>query len=72
MTVPAFRYGGVIPILVTPFHDDETLDLDSLRRLIRFLTGLKVDALTLLGVMARRTAWPTANGKRCWRWRRRK
>ncbi|MCG6534661.1 MAG: dihydrodipicolinate synthase family protein [Syntrophales bacterium LBB04] len=42
---------GVIPILVTPFHEDESLDLESLDRLIQFMIDLGVDALTVLGVL---------------------
>ncbi len=32
---------GVIPILATPFHDDETLDLDSWTRLIEFMIAAR-------------------------------
>lgn len=46
-----FRFGGVVPILATPFHDDESLDLDSMRRLVSFMRTLKVDAVTVLGVL---------------------
>ena len=46
-----FRFGGVVPILATPFHDDERLDLDSMRRLVTFMRTLKVDAVTVLGVL---------------------
>lgn len=42
---------GIIPILATPFLDDESLDLDSLSRLIEFMTGLGVDGVTVLGVL---------------------
>jgi len=42
---------GIIPILATPFHDDETLDLDSLSRLIEFMIGIGVDGITVLGVL---------------------
>lgn len=42
---------GVIPILATPFHDDETLDLTSWRRLLEFMIGLGVDGVTVLGVL---------------------
>ena len=44
-------FAGVIPILPTPFHDDETLDLDSWRRLLEFMIGLGVDGVTILGVL---------------------
>lgn len=40
-----------MPILATPFHDDERLDLDSMRRLVMFMRDLKVDAVTVLGVL---------------------
>lgn len=46
-----FRFGGVVPILATPFHDDERLDLESMRRLVTFMRSLKVDAVTVLGVL---------------------
>lgn len=42
---------GVIPILATPFHDDESLDLESLHGMIRFYRDLKVDGVTVLGVL---------------------
>jgi 4-hydroxy-tetrahydrodipicolinate synthase len=45
------RFSGVIPILATPFHDDESLDLDSLRRLVRFNTAAGVDGVTVLGLL---------------------
>src|SRR5947207_2403 len=44
-------FGGVIPILATPFHDDEALDLESWERLIDFTVSLGVDAITILGVL---------------------
>jgi 4-hydroxy-tetrahydrodipicolinate synthase len=44
-------FTGVIPILATPFHDDESLDLDSLARLVRFNLEVGVDGLTVLGVL---------------------
>ena len=45
----AFR--GVIPILATPFADDESLDLQSWGRLIEFMVGLGVAGVTVLGVL---------------------
>jgi 4-hydroxy-tetrahydrodipicolinate synthase len=45
------RLAGVIPILATPFHDDESLDTDSLGRLIEFAAQLGVNGVTLLGVL---------------------
>lgn len=44
-------YTGVIPILATPFHDDESLDLESLARLIAFNRAAGVDGITILGLL---------------------
>lgn len=44
-------FTGVIPILATPFRDDESLDLESWQRLIEFMTSLGVDGITILGVL---------------------
>jgi len=44
-------FSGVIPILATPFHDDERLDLDSWQRLIEFMMRLEVNGITILGVL---------------------
>src|SRR3990172_6769146 len=44
-------FTGVIPILATPFNDDEDLDLESWRRLLEFMVGLGVDGITILGVL---------------------
>jgi 4-hydroxy-tetrahydrodipicolinate synthase len=41
----------VVPILATPFHPDESLDLESLDRLVRFMARLGVDGMTVLGVL---------------------
>ena len=46
-----FHYTGVIPILATPFRDDESLDLESLARLIRFNAAAGVDGITILGLL---------------------
>jgi len=45
------KFEGVIPILATPFHDDESLDPASLERLIEFVAALGVSGVTLLGVL---------------------
>ena len=42
---------GIIPILATPFYDDESLDLGSLSRLIEFMMSAGVDGITVLGVL---------------------
>src|SRR5262245_51984834 len=44
-------FEGVYPILATPFHDDEGVDLESMDQLIRFMAGLRVDGVTILGVL---------------------
>ena len=44
-------FTGVIPILATPFLDDEGLDLESWRRLLEFMVDLGVDGVTILGVL---------------------
>lgn len=45
------KFSGVIPILATPFNQDESLDLDSLQRMINFMVALGVDGITVLGVL---------------------
>ncbi len=45
------RFEGVIPILATPFRDDESLDPESWQRLLEFMVGLGVDGVTILGVL---------------------
>ncbi len=42
---------GVIPILATPFRDDESLDLASWKKLLEFNATIKVDGVTVLGVL---------------------
>ena len=49
MSAPSFT--GVYPILPTPFHEDESLDLESMARLVRFMASLGMDGVTVLGVM---------------------
>jgi 4-hydroxy-tetrahydrodipicolinate synthase len=44
-------FRGVIPILPTPFRDDESLDLESWRTLLEFMVGIGVDGVTILGVL---------------------
>lgn len=47
------NFGGVYPILVTPFlkNDDELLDLQSFRRSIRFMAEAEVQGVTITGVL---------------------
>src|ERR1035437_106784 len=40
---------GVFPIAVTPFHDDGSVDLDSQRRLIRYLLDVGAHGIGLFG-----------------------
>ncbi|HKS04960.1 MAG TPA: dihydrodipicolinate synthase family protein [Gemmatimonadaceae bacterium] len=49
MRTPSFA--GVVPILATPFHDDESLDLESLDKMIRFNVAVGVDGVTVLGLL---------------------
>lgn len=51
MSRSPFHIAGVIPILVTPFHEDESLDLESLERLIAFNARVGVEGITVLGVL---------------------
>ena len=51
-----FRYRGVLPILPTPFHDDDRIDFDSLGRLLDFLALAGVDGVTVLGVLGEGSA----------------
>ena len=45
------QLAGVWNIVPTPFHPDEELDLESLRRLTDFVIGCGVDGMTILGVL---------------------
>jgi 4-hydroxy-tetrahydrodipicolinate synthase len=47
----AISFEGVYPILATPFHDDERPDLESFDRMVRFMARLRVDGVTVLGVL---------------------
>ena len=42
-------FQGVIPILATPFHDDESIDFESWARMLEFMARLGVDGVTILG-----------------------
>ena len=48
---PSTNFRGVFPILATPFHEDESVDLDSMRRLVSFMARIGVDGVTVLGVL---------------------
>lgn len=45
------NFEGVFPILATPFDEHENPDLESFERLVRFMAGLGVDGVTILGVL---------------------
>ena len=45
------KFSGVIPILATPFNEDESLDLASMQRMIEFIVGLGANGVTILGVL---------------------
>ena len=44
-------FQGIYPILATPFREDETIDLESFDRLIRFMAQIGVEGVTILGVL---------------------
>lgn len=44
-------FEGVYPILPTPFRDDESIDLDSFVRIIRFMAAVGVQGVTVVGVL---------------------
>lgn len=44
-------FSGVVPILATPFHADESVDTVSLDRMVRFMADLGVNGVTVLGVL---------------------
>ena len=48
---PTTDFRGVFPILATPFRDDESVDLDSMRRLVAFMGRIGVQGVTVLGVL---------------------
>ena len=45
------QFSGVFPILATPFNPDESLDLDSFERVVRFMADTEVNGVTILGVL---------------------
>ena len=45
------HFTGVFPILVTPFTDNEHIDLTSFERVVDFMAQLGVDGVTILGVL---------------------
>jgi 4-hydroxy-tetrahydrodipicolinate synthase len=51
MSSAAVKFEGVFPILATPFDEREQLDLESFDRLVRAMVDLRVDGVTILGVL---------------------
>ncbi|MBT7426864.1 MAG: hypothetical protein HN781_02830, partial [Betaproteobacteria bacterium] len=45
------KFRGVIPILVTPFNNDESVDVNSIHTMIQLMKNIEVDAVTILGVL---------------------
>lgn len=45
------EFTGVFPILVTPFTDEEDIDLESFACIVDFMSTLGVDGVTILGVL---------------------
>lgn len=45
------NFTGVIPILATPFNDDESFDPKSMTRLVQFMKRIGADGVTVLGVL---------------------
>jgi 4-hydroxy-tetrahydrodipicolinate synthase len=45
------NFTGVIPILATPFHEDEAFDAQSMNGLVQLMKRIGVDGVTVLGVL---------------------
>ena len=45
------KFCGVIPILVTPFNEDETVDTSSIQTMIQLMKDIGVNGVTILGVL---------------------
>lgn len=44
-------FSGVIPILITPFQEDGSVDYSSIKKIIDFMNTLPLSGITLLGVL---------------------
>ena len=44
-------FHGVWPIMATPFHPDESLDLDGFATAVRFMAEAGADGVTVVGVL---------------------
>lgn len=42
---------GVFPIMATPFHQDESVDVEGFRRSIRFMADAGANGVTIVGVL---------------------
>ena len=42
---------GVFPIMATPFHRDESVDVEGFRRSIRFMADAGANGVTIVGVL---------------------
>lgn len=60
---PLSQAKGVYPILATPFNEDDSLDLDSLKRLTEFLLEVGSSGLTILGVLGEANKLTPAESK---------
>ncbi len=47
----SISFRGTYPILATPFREDESIDLESFDRLIRFMVSIGIEGVTILGVL---------------------
>ena len=45
------NFTGVIPILATPFHEDESFDAQSMTGLVQLMKRIGIDGVTVLGVL---------------------
>ena len=45
------NFTGVIPILATPFREDESFDAESMTGMVRLMKRIGVDGVTVLGVL---------------------
>ena len=45
------KFEGVFPILVTPFDENENTEVESFDRLVRFIGGLGVAGITIIGML---------------------
>jgi dihydrodipicolinate synthase/N-acetylneuraminate lyase len=43
-------FHGIVPMQITPFHDDGSVDLDSLARTVQWQAGLELTSLSALGM----------------------